>query len=261
MPRRLPTRALPALAAALPFAAALAAPAQRYEGIAHALRGGELLYREVHYRYAAEDGARHLVLYRCPDAGAFARKLLHEAPSPSAPDFDFVDARSGYREGVRREGTLWHVYVQDGTGAPLRSQRLPVRAEAVIDAGFDHYVRSHWDALGQGVAHVPFLLPSRLGYVDIALSDAREAIEDGQAVRRLRMRLDAWYAFVAPVIHLAYTVEPRRLRAFEGIGSIRDGNGRHRAVRIEFPPAARTEVPQAEIEAALAEPLDGRCAT
>ena len=46
----------------------------------------------------------------------------------------------------------------------------------------------------------------------------------------------------------------------EGIGSIRDGRGRNQAVRIEFPPELyAASVDRAEVDTALARPLDGRC--
>jgi hypothetical protein len=75
------------------------------------------------------------------------------------------------------------------------------------------------------------------------------------------MRLDAWYGFVAPNTELVYRLRDRQLLRFEGLGSIRNANGRHQTVRIEFPDKFRVAaVNQAEIDAAIKAPLTGRCA-
>ena len=72
---------------------------QRQEAQAYARKGGALVYRESHWRYRQDEGARRLVLYRCPDGRAFARKMVIERRRAQAPDFEFEDARDGYREG------------------------------------------------------------------------------------------------------------------------------------------------------------------
>jgi hypothetical protein len=234
--------------------------AQFYEGTAYARAGGPALYAEAHYLYAADGAPRQLVLYRCPAGAAFARKLLLDSPASVAPDFDFVDARNGYREGVRVENGQRIVYVQKNAQAARVAKPLPAQADMVIDAGFDTYVKTHWDALSSGVAHIPFLLPSRFGFIGIKLGGSANAREDGQDLRTLQMRLDAWYGFVAAPIELTYVSAERRLRRFEGIGTIRTDDGRNQDVRIEFPETHDREIPQSEVEAALAEPLSGRCA-
>lgn len=233
---------------------------ERYTGDAYARDSGQLLYREVHFLYGGPEQSRQLVLYRCPGGAPFARKLLQGAPDAVAPDFEFVDARSGYREGARRTGGGREVYVQKNADASTRSKILPHRAGAVVDAGFDAYVRRHWAALAGGPSTIPFLLPSRLAFLPIRLSDTTDDEEHGTAVRKLSMRLDTWYGFALPPIRLVYRTADRRLLRFEGIGTIRDREGRNQDVRIEFPPDARQPaVPQAELDAALDAPLTGRC--
>lgn len=241
--------------------ASTAAPAaQRYAGSAYSRDGGRLLYREVHWRYRRGGQPRQLVLYQCPDGRPFARKRLAGAPDDAMPDFDFVDARSGYREGAHRQGDRLRVYVQRGVHASRRSAVLPLKRDAVVDAGFDAYVRTHWQSLARGDVTVPFLLPSHLDYVGIRLGAARDERTAHGGVRHLRMRLAAWYGFAVPAIHLAYSLEGHRLLRFEGIGSIRDGHGHNQDVRIDFPASARDDdVPQSQVDAALATRLDGRC--
>lgn len=240
--------------------------AERYEARAYARADGQLRYTETHWRY--QDGGvwQHLVLYGCPgEAAVFARKRLRESPSAEAPDFDFQDARDGYREGVRsrkdlREGQR-EVYVQAKAGSAMDTRIVAIPPGAVLDAGFDHFVRAHWPALSAGgSAEVPFLIPSRFDFLDFKIADARDAQAEGEPVRRLRMKFAAWWGFALPSIELAYTRDGRRLVEFQGLGTIRDAQGRNQDVRIVFPAAQRASAPSmAEIEAALARPLVSRC--
>lgn len=225
---------------------------ERYEGAAYARDGGQLLYRETHWRYGEDGSTRRLVLYRCPNGAAFARKRVVETAQPSAPDFDFHDGRDGYREGVRSRAGRREVYVQAGATAALRAKAIELPHDAVIDAGFDAMVRMRWDELGrEGGVAVPFLLPSRYAFLDLKLSAAAPLQAQGRAARRLRMSLDRWYGFAIPSIELIYGDRDRRLIEFRGIGTIRDRRGRPLDVRIVFPAdavvrdAARVEVDRA----------------
>ena len=235
----------------------------RYEGLAYARQGGALLYTETHWVHEQGGAVEHAVLYRCPDGSPFARKRLLARSSPQAPDFEFVDARDGYREGVRTTADSGReVFVQPRTDAPLDVRPLRMPPGAVVDAGFDAFVRGQWGALSSGATvTVPFLVPSRFDFWRFRITDARDRHIDGQPVRSLRMRADAWYGFALPGIELAYEPDGRRLVMFEGIGTIRDRQGRHLDVRIEFPKGRRQALPGAADEAAsaLALPLVRRC--
>ena len=237
------------------------AMAARYtEGTAFARKSGASLYREAHYIYATDAGTAQLVVYRCPDGNAFARKHLRRWPNSVTPDFDFVDARSGYREGANLEAGQVRVYVQRNTDAPLQSKLIPLKPGAVIDAGFDAYLRDHWDTLARDAAQLPFLIPSRLTFFGVKLDRDTEKDKAAPSLAHLRMRLDAWFgAFIAPM-ELTYSRDGQRLRRFEGLGNIRGGDGKNVDVRIEFPQEHDREIAQSDVDAAIAEPLAGRCA-
>ncbi|OAX54770.1 hypothetical protein [Xanthomonas graminis] len=257
-----PIAPAPLARARLPLAASLciavlgaAAPAQamlHYDGLAYAPDGQQLLYRESHW--LRDDGAR-LVLYRCADGSAFARKRI--ADGSIAPDFELVDARSGYREGVRHAGK-GRVMFSQRDGQPERSAPLPATAAPqVIDAGFDAYLRLHWDALGQGTPQrVAFVLPSALRTLDFQIKPA--AADAG--VQRYTLSVDAWYGGVLPNIAVAYTRGDRRLLEFRGIGNVRDARGRYAQVRIEFPERLRGQADDDAWNQAVQQPLVAQCA-
>lgn len=237
---------LPALHS--PAAAAL----EHYEGQAYRLKGGQLLYRESHWLQA--DGER-LVLYRCPTGEPFARKVVSDGTP--APDFELVDARDGYREGVRTRDGQREVFTQANGKAGEQRKPLPSRSQQIIDAGFDAYIRQQWNTLTPSdTRQVAFVLPSRLDTLAFKLQprDSRDP-----AARSFRLSLDAWYGAAIPGITVTYAQAGRRLLRFEGIGNIRDDQGDYPSVRIEFPPAQRRSATPGEIDAARRQPLVNRC--
>ncbi|HVF34121.1 MAG TPA: hypothetical protein VND91_02235 [Candidatus Saccharimonadia bacterium] len=226
-----------ALAGAPP---ARAQVALQYEGTA---RGGDgaFAYRETHYLERAGDGSgERLVLYRCADGRAFARKLVRYGAGSLAPDFALEDARTGYREGVRTRDDAREVYVRAGEAARERRKVLPRVAGLVADAGFDDFVARHWDALAAGRAvRVPFLVPAELDSFAFKVRRTRTLQLDGQAAVVLRLSLGAWYGLFLPHIDATYTVADRTLRSYEGLSNIRDLKLENVVVRIEFAPASR----------------------
>jgi hypothetical protein len=138
---------------------------------------------------------------------------------------------------------------------------LPASADGVLDAGFDAFVREHWQDLAAGRApHLEFLIPSRFEYLSFALSGVHDTTWDGEPARQFRMRLAAWYGFAVPGIDLTYDRAGARLIEFDGVGNVRDAAGKNQSVRIVFPAATvRSDVPQSEIVHAAAERLACRC--
>lgn len=251
----MPSRLLSATATCLLcFAPQAQASVQRDDARAYASADGRLLYTESHWIDASASPAKRLVLYRCPDGQAFARKLVSPAGSTSAPDFAFEDGRDGYREGVsllagRRQG-----YLQQA-GRPELRYPLEVPADGVINAGFDAAVRTHWNTLAAGKeVRLRFLVPSRKRFYPVRIRRIEATTWNGIAAERLRMDLDQWYGFAVPPVHLVYARADKRLLEFSGTGDVRDDRGRNPQVRIAFAPASR-QVAAAEMAAASIEKL------
>jgi hypothetical protein len=240
--------------AGLPGAALAAGEVQRYTGDAFDANG-RLAYRETHYLDRRTAQTQRVVVYQCPDGRTFARKRV--AGAGVAPDFRFQDGRDGYEEGVGG-GTGRDVFWRAGQGQPMRRKPVAQVTADVYDAGFDAFVRRHWDALARGeTVRARFLIPSRLDALPISLRPDPSAPRGELA---LRMRLDAWYGFAAPELRLRYRVQDRWLASFEGPGTIRDARGRHQPVRIEFARAPQATTP-ADLQAAQAKPLASSCTT
>lgn len=230
--------------------------AERYSGDAYSSATDALLYHETHYLY--DDGQR-LVVYRCPDGGAFARKHVRASADAQAPDFDLVDAHLGYREGVREGGGGREVYVQRRPSAPEQAEPLKLPADGVIDAGLDVFARKHWsELLGGATLHFPYLVPSRRKFFDFDV----QRVDDPQVqpgTMLLRLTLRSWFGFLVPHIDVVYDLNTQRIVRYEGLSSIRDDRGKNYRIRAVYPPVGASRIAQAEVDAALAEPLVAAC--
>lgn len=242
------------LAALLPAAAR----AERsYAGEARDPERGTLLYEEHHLVRPGTGGPRErLVLYRCPGGAAFARKQVSYGEDGAAPGFALEDARFGYREGVEPRNGALAVYAQEAAGAPLRRATLQPGPDLVIDAGFDEFVRRHWERLrrGESVA-LRFLVPSRLAPLGFRLRRTGAAMLEGAPASLFRLRLDGLLGWFAPDITLGYRDADRRLMSFEGLTNIRADRDGNLVARITFPAARESAADPSAWARALAEPL------
>jgi hypothetical protein len=236
---------------------------QYYRGYAYTADDHRLLYSESHWIYDDQGVGHRLVIYSCANGEAFARKWVDTTPGTATPDVDMLDGRTGYKEGVRTRAGQREVFEQPDATSPEKHSAIATPPDAVIDAGFDAFVREHWDALsGAGVSPLPFLIPSELHYVDFSAKKLRDEQSDGREVRWFRLQLAGWYAFVLPHIDVAYDAQSRDLYEYRGLSNIRGAGSKNLTVTIQFPPGERrNDIGPSDVQRAAGMPLTGRCAS
>ncbi|WP_282266407.1 hypothetical protein [Stenotrophomonas sp. PS02298] len=241
----------------LPFMAS-AAPLLRGEGVA-TTRDGAVAYREVHWQRGAGDAAERWVHYLCPDGQPFARKHMQVNGSAQAPSYRWEDRRSGQTASVAATGGVVQLNWKEDAAAKTRAQRLPLPADAVIDAGFDAAVRAHWQQLMQGERlSLQFLVPGRQRYYPVQVQRVGSIRWQGLDAQSIQVQLDAWYGVVAPRLALVYADADRRLLEFHGTSNLRDARGDYPVVTVRFAQKA-VERPQAQWQAELQQVLVPRC--
>ena len=203
---------------------------------------GELLYTEDHLlRHQDQQLHQRLVVYRCADGTAFARKRVDYAASALAPAFQFEDVRLGYREGLRRIDGDAQLWVRTPDSDKERSVTLEAAAGLVADAGFDEFIRRQWQPLLAGeTVPLEFAVPSRLDSYGFTVRRRGGGEAAGEQAEIFRLRLGGLFGLLAPHIDVAYGRETRRLLWFQGLSNLRDDDGESQLVaRIEFPAPAK----------------------
>ncbi len=230
----LPATALPA---PVPPPAPMTSP--WVTGTALSVNDGSVLYRELHYLAPTTEPLSGRIEYVAHDERLIARKQMDYSRSFFAPAVEQLDLRTQTRFFTRYAQNNLQAGFQRGGGV-LESRTLAPSNELVIDAGFDPFVRYHWEALQAGRSvgarfYVPSRLDSvRINVIPVAAQDCAQA-GDNLLCLMVRpaglLRVVGW--FLDPLL-LAYDLESRRLLMFKGTSNLADDEGQPQSVMILY---------------------------
>lgn len=207
-------------------------------GTARSAEGGEVLYREFHYRAPTQDLLSGRIEYKAEEV-LIAHKDVDYSRSMTAPAVEQLDIRTQTRFFTRYDAETLLAGFQRGDQA-LQTETYTSTDELVVDAGFDPYVRKHWETLLAGRSITArFHVPSRLESVRISINpvDRQECAQASGDLLCLLvrpaglLRVVGW--FLEP-LYLAYDRETRRLLMFKGISNLADDQGRPQSVVILY---------------------------
>lgn len=233
---------------------------ERQVGEARSVKDNRLLYREEHYvARTAQAPLRRVVMYRCPDGAAFGRKVVDYTPSRVRPDFALTDARWNYQEGVATQENGLRIFVLDVGADAEKASMLAFENELVADAGYDEFVRIHWDKLVAGdKVKLDFIVPARRTFYGFVVRKERIEKVDDSDLLVLALGLRGFLGLFVPDIEVAYDLNNRALRRFVGVTNLRDGAGDNYEARIDFA-AEPLPLTEADYVAADSLALDGKC--
>lgn len=205
-------------------------------GLAYDLQSGELLYRETHC--ISSDGFDREVIYQDPDDQLLARKLLDYSTGITTPSFVQYNHYSGESIEVGLDRGAVSMKVTDGDRSAADKAILVQPGEAlpvVIDAGFDGFVREHWDELVAGAKReFQFPYADRQDLVELRIQPLTCSYET-QTDQCFRLDLANWLLrILVKHIELGYDAESRRLTRYRGLSNIGDANGKGQVVDIRY---------------------------
>lgn len=196
-----------------------------------------LLYIEEHYKVS---DTLHKVVYLDAGRELLAEKLIDYSDSAYAPDVQVDDYRAKRATSIEHGDDVCKVIIaglDDGSDQDVAT--FKAEKHDVMDAGFDNYVRRHWDALSQGeTVKFRFMLPLRDSTIGLKLKPKQcEQNEDTapEAAMCLRISPANWLvsALAAP-IDLVYEQDTQRLLRFVGQGQLPDAKGRSMEVDLRY---------------------------
>jgi hypothetical protein len=231
-----------------------------YSGTAAAPRSMKYLYGERHVlRYSDGRLAERVVLYTCVNGAPFARKTARYASgfaAPYAPDFLLEDASTGLREGVRSVDDRRSVFFRSDRAAAERARPLPQNPELVADAGFDEFIRVHWQPLLEGKdLALHFLVPSRLGDLAFEVRHNSSGTIEGMPTEVFRLKLAGFLGWLMSPIEVSYDAGQHVLLRYDGLSDLRDAAGTNIPVQIIFRPSDRNPSDAAAMSMARQAPL------
>lgn len=215
-----------------PAAADMAEGTREYRALAYDLAGEELLYTESHVETWTEGRlVERTVTYEAADGELIADKQVRYGADLSAPSFEMTDYRIGQTESaVVRSGS---VELFSGDDGEPRSVELP--ENAVIDAGFDAFMRENFSTIADGGRlEFAFAVPAARRFFQFELDPQGPAVTaEGEAVL-VRMRpASRFLRLLMDPVHLLYDLDGRLLE-YRGLSNVWDEDGDRYKTRIVF---------------------------
>ncbi len=200
---------------------------------------GETLYTERHV-YKERDGkpVEAKVTYMAPDGSVWATKELTFQNGATAPFFHRRNLKTGYQEGfvaiddAGEKGMLFHRAEGEEQGC---GDAFAVKADYVVDAGFNQHLQSQLAALETGKKlRFDLLIPKACRTIEF---EARSRASDKSDVLVISMRPTNMFArLVVPETQVRYNRLTGALLGYTGISDLTDDQGRTMKVDIEFEP-------------------------
>ncbi len=222
------------LAVAGPLTAATEAR-RSYSASAYSLQGDELLYVERHVELWREGRlAERQVRYLDPAGELIAEKSVRYGEAPAAPSFEMTDYRLGLREGAEVDaGEI--VLFSGPTDVPLRPRTFEKPPGAVVDAGFDVFLRDNFEAVKAGEkVEFEFAVPAARRFFRFQLVPEGEVTYRDEPAFLVKMRPASKLLRLAmDPIELVYSPDGRLLE-FRGMANVCDEDGLRYRARIAF---------------------------
>ena len=200
-----------------------------YTGYAYEDELGSLVYTE-HYKEIYSNGqqlVRSKVKYYSQSGDILANKQLNYAEHPYAPEFQFHNLKTGYKESltwIQPGQALLAFTNSDGKTRQKKLELDPNSANVyVADAGFDHFLRSHLSQIKTGTTlKFRFLNPARLNWYTF---EARLISQDHHLLKVMVQPKSAILRWLVEPIELTYNLGQQnhpsgRLIRYEGLTNI-----------------------------------------
>lgn len=211
---------------------------ENFIGMAYDSDSQRLLYSEEH---SYKSNVQHQVIYKEANGQVFAEKTINYSRSFIAPEFQQTNNRNGEYIETRYGDAQLQVFYRQNKDEKQSDEAIDISQSLVIDAGFDHYIRQHWDELMSGQSKViKYLLPSHQQSIDLRIEsiDCSAVLinnANAETVNCWRVAADSWvFRMLSDPLLLAYENSSQRLLTFAGRSNICDENGDYQDVIIRY---------------------------
>ncbi len=174
------------------------------------------------------------------DGKRFAVKKITGTSNHTMPSIEQVDLRSGETRVAALDHQMLSMQYQASRKEKMQSTQIALSDVDVVDAGFDYFIRDHWNALQAGqvlsvnfasIAHQK-VLPLRVR--ELEAQKCAEKNESTQPPYCYFVEIDnALLRLVLGNIKLGYD-EQRRLINFNGVVNIEDEKGSTQTAHIRY---------------------------
>ncbi|BAX80878.1 hypothetical protein [Labilibaculum antarcticum] len=209
-----------------------------YEGIAMDKNSLEFIYKEVHQEIFIK--GKHLetrTSFVGENGSEFAYRELDFRNSFQKPNYLLMDERSGLLEEVIHVGAnQFEIRYRKNSNSKLKEKSLYVPEPAVVDGGFNYYIKSNWNKIiAEEKLVFNFLSVAFQDYFTFRIYKVDEQTSDPNIVL-LRMECQSLLLRVLMnPIYVHYDLKTKRISKYEGISNIRDHEGHSYKALLNYP--------------------------
>lgn len=202
-------------------------------GQAYSLESGELLYTEQHQKLP---NRQHSVVYSEPSGDVFARKQIDFSKSLIRPSFQQLNQRNGEDIQVTQQADNFLIRYRESADSKEETEVIGDKANMVIDAGFDAFVRQYWQPLMTGKAmDIEYLVPSKQTTFSFRFQKASCLADTPANAVCFTLSPVSWLVKMAvdPIV-VAYDKQQKQLLRFTGRANISNAKGKYQSVDIRY---------------------------
>jgi hypothetical protein len=210
---------------------------KKFNGEAFDLKTGKRLYYDHHEEFY--ENGKHIysiIQYKDVNGKVFAKKRIVFQKNGPRADFKLEDFRDGYIEGAEVNGDqIKFIYRKNGK-EDIKEAVITAPNNAVLDGGFDFFVRENWDFILAGNKKLlNICAPSQQDCFKFIVYKTGEGKRKDTDVIYMTVELNnpILAVFVKPIL-LVYAKDTKKLLQYDGISNINNEDGKSHVVRITY---------------------------
>jgi len=209
-----------------------------YQGVAKDLKSQGFIYREIHKEI--HDKNKHVITqtdFVDSKNYVFAKRTLDFSKSKIKPDYSLTDYRNGLMEKVTYNTSGITITFRENTNAKPIVKTIEVPEPAIVDGGFNYFVKQEWSSLMNGNAsYFNFVSTERQTYYRfrILVDEEKTNRNSQQVVVRMEPSNTILRALVDPIF-ITYNTNTKQIINYKGISNIKDDNGDNYFAILTYP--------------------------
>lgn len=207
-----------------------------YEGVAKDMETQELIYREIHKEIY--DEKEHIITqtnFVNAKNQLIAKRTLDFSKSKTQPHYTLNDYRMGLKEEVSNQNGNFTIVYQENSQAPLIRKEIKVPEPAIVDGGFNFFVKQKWALLlNGGTAHFNYVSTERQAYYRFQISISEINENKGTVIIKMEPVNYFLRVLLDPIL-ITYNRETRRIIDYKGISNIKNKDGDNHIAVLNYP--------------------------
>lgn len=218
-------------------------------GYAYDIKSSKLLYVESHFEIYQDNLLQSSrVVYTDVEDNIIAKKNLDFTHHLFMPEFSLSNLQTGHSETANIEQQRYQLAFSNSSLENDRQGTIKLPSDGISDAGFDNFIKQHWDELEDGEIFTQrFLVPELMRFIRFEMSMKQSIDARGIELHQLTIKpANPLLRALSGPIRLYYQQDQQLVR-YEGLSNLRDAEGDNYRVTIHYRTIGNLETTSATV--------------